>query len=89
MKNELVRVKNPNVILLQVYHDKKIVDLNIKKDSYPNIKVDTELQDILSRYRGKKYKIYTFVSGTESPEEVLGNILSYEINKLFKANVRD
>lgn len=86
MQAKIIKVSNPNVLLLQVLEEEKIVDLNIKKNSYQTIKYDKEIQDIFSEYKKKKYMIGISESGDKDPEEVMSNILEYEISKLVKAN---
>lgn len=84
----IIKVDNPNVLLFHVFNNEKIVDLNIKKNSYPSIEADKEIQNILLQYKKKKYIVGISVSGDESPESIMTKILEYEIEKLMKANAR-
>lgn len=88
MQGKVIKVNNPNVILFRVFEDEKFVDLDIKKDSYPAIKADKEIWDILLQYKKKKYTVAIFVSGDEDPKETMTKILEYEVSKLMKANAK-
>ena len=85
---EIIKVKNTNVLRFIINHDAKQVDLDVRNNTVKNIKSDIEIKAIFDKYLLKKYRITIFESGTEDPRILIDKILEDGIQKLIKANAR-
>lgn len=85
---EIITVKNPNVLRFIINHDTKQIDLDVRTDTAKNVKTDSEIKSIFDAYLLKKYRVAIFESGTEDPRIFIDKLIEDEIQKLIKINAR-
>lgn len=85
---EIIKVKNPNVLRFIINHETKQIDLDVKTGTGKSVKADAEVRKIFDAYLLKKYRIAIFVSGTEDPRLLIDKLLEEGTQKLIEANKR-